>query len=87
LLTSLLNSFNIFGFFIFFIVSFFGVIGFCRIWLSVLYGQPSVAIQKGVDVLKKDLFVGYYFVASLMFLNLFVVFFYGWCSFKSLQKL
>lgn len=75
LLVSLLYSYGIFGFFIFFVISFFGVIGFCRIWLSVLYGQPSVLVAKGVDVLKKDLYIGYYLIGLLGFLNIFILLF------------
>lgn len=75
ILSSLLTNFNLFGFIIFFIISFFGVIGFCRIWLCVLYGQPSLNVQRGVDTLRKDLYVGYYLIFSFVILNLFIVIF------------
>lgn len=73
LLTSLLTSFDFLGFVLFFLISFFGVIGFCRVWFSVLYGQPTQVVGSSVDLLRKDLYVGYFLIFSLAFLN-FIVF-------------
>jgi len=69
LLTSLLTAFEFLGFFIFFVISFLGVTGFCRIWFSVLYGQPTVVVSGGVDILRKDLYIGYFLIISLSLLN------------------
>lgn len=75
LLTSLLHNFGVYGFILFFIIAFFGVTGFCRVWFSILYGQPTEAVSNSVDTLRKDLYVGHWLIGSLFFLTLFVLFF------------
>ena len=80
LLSILLNNFFIWGFIIFFLVSMYGVLGFCRIWFMVLYGQPNPNIKNSGDILKKDLIVASYLLLFLFSLSL-VIFFFNGCSF------
>ena len=75
LLSILMVNCGIIGFIIFFLVSLFGVLGFCRIWFSILYGQPSTLIEKSVDLLKKDLILGGMLVCLLFILTFLIIFF------------
>lgn len=75
LLFILLQNYNILGFLIFFTLSFFGVLGFSKVWFTVLYGQPYFLFFR-IDVIKKDLITGSLFFFVLFFLN-FIFIFYG----------
>ena len=73
LLNVLILNFSIWGFVVFFLVSMYGVLGFCRIWLSILYGQPAVELTESTDILHKDLVISYYLISFLVALC-FVIF-------------
>lgn len=77
LLSVLWLSFGLLGVFFFFITSIFGVLGFCRIWFIVLYGQPSTALTQRVDVLRRDWIVGCTLVLILFLCNFFIFLFSG----------
>ena len=68
-------NFGFFGFFVFFFVSVFGVIGFCRIWFIILYGQPSKNLTISVDMLKLDKFIALVLVLALTFMAIFMFLF------------
>ena len=69
LLITLVNNFYIIGAIYFFIISFFGVIGFSRVWLSMLYGQPTIKNSK--LLFKKDFIIGFSFISLLFLLQFF----------------
>jgi hypothetical protein len=56
----------------------FGVLGFSRVWFSILYGHP-VDTQYKTDILKRDFVTGYFLVGFLFLLNFFFMLFGGWC--------
>jgi NADH-quinone oxidoreductase subunit M len=64
-LSLLYDNYSYLGIFIFFSVSIFGVLGFCRIWFTVLYGQPTKDLVTSVDMLKLDKLVALLLVVSL----------------------
>ena len=69
ILSNFLTNFGLFGFLIFFLISFFGTIGFCRIWFNILYGQPSNNVLNSITILKKDYYLGYLLLLMILFLN------------------
>lgn len=73
LLNSFMYNFGLLGFFFFLFISFFGVLGFARIWFTILYGAPSIVFSR--DFLRRDTVVGVYLVFVLIVLNLFLTFF------------
>lgn len=73
LLLNLVLNYSIFGVFIFFTINIFGILGFTRIWLVVLYGQPSKLLIKSSDILKNDLIFGI-FLIFILFLLSFLIF-------------
>ena len=73
LVMALTMNYYYLGCFFFFFISFFGVIGFSRIWLSILYGQPS--IKNSRILFRKDVSVALVFIFLLTFLQLFVFMF------------
>lgn len=75
LLAVLLNNFFIWGFIVFVLVSVYGVLGFCRIWLSILYGQPTENLNNTGDILHKDLAIAIYLISLLAFLSSLIFFF------------
>lgn len=73
LLFVLLQNYQLLGFFFFSIFSFFGVLGFSKVWFTVLYGQPYSIFIK-IDILKKDVITGFLLFFILFFLNfLFII--------------
>lgn len=82
ILESLICVYGIYGFVIFFFINFFAVLGFCRIWFTVLYGQPSIALKKSNDVLRKDLYVGYFICFNLLVISVVAMLFIGWSYHK-----
>ena len=79
LLSLLIVNFNMIGFFVFVLITVYGVIGFSRIWLSILYGQPSIELTKSTDIIKVDLYVAYMLVIILFVLSFCIYLFNGWC--------
>lgn len=73
LLNILTINFYFLGCIFFFLVSFFGIIGFARIWFSIIYGQPSIKNSK--IIFKKDIMVAIIFIFILTFLQLFIFMF------------
>lgn len=73
LLNSFIFNFGLLGFFFFFFISFFGVLGFGRIWFTILYGAPSNLFSR--DFLRRDTVVACYLVLVLTLLNLFLIYF------------
>ena len=73
ILVLLYENFNILGIFIFFFISFFGVIGFFRIWFIILYGQPTKQLKQTIDILKIDKIIAF-FLIFLLFIISFVYF-------------
>lgn len=73
LLNSLVFNFGLLGFLFFFVISFFGVLGFARIWFTVLYGSPINFFAR--DFLRRDIVVATYLVTTLTILNLFLIYF------------
>lgn len=71
LLITLINNFYIIGAIYFFVISFFGVIGFSRVWLSILYGQPTVKSSR--LLFKRDLIIAFSFIILLILLQLFLM--------------
>ena len=65
ILTLMYSNYSYFGFFIFFFINIFGVVGFCRIWFIILYGQPSKELNNSVDMLKLDKVIALFLVTSL----------------------
>lgn len=68
ILMSLINCFQILGFFIFFFICFFSVLGFCRIWFVVLYGSPKNIFFNKL-IMFKDYVFGFSFGFILFILN------------------
>lgn len=75
LLAILINNFFIWGFIVFLLISLYGVLGFCRIWLSILYGQPSSNLVNSGDILQKDLYIALYLIGLLAVLSSLIFFF------------
>ena len=73
LLNLLTINFYVFGCIFFFLVSFFGIIGFARIWFSIIYGQPT--IKNSRMIFKKDIMISIIFIFILTFLQLFIFIF------------
>jgi hypothetical protein len=61
------------GFFFFFFISFFGVLGFGRIWFTILYGTPVNFFSR--DFLRRDTVIACYLVLVLTALNWFLIYF------------
>lgn len=68
ILSILVTNFFFCGFLLFLLASLFGVIGFFRIWLTVMYGQPTNFIFYS-DLLKRDLIVGSFLLSFLVFFS------------------
>lgn len=69
ILSLFITNYTIFGAIVFIIISVFGVLGFSRIWFSVMYGQPQNTVFPK-DMLRLDLLVGlflFFFLISLSF--------------------
>lgn len=75
LLAVLLTTFNVGGFLLFLLINMYGVLGFCRVWLSILYGQPGTQLVVTFDILRKDLYLGVSLLGLLTFLCSLVFFF------------
>ena len=75
LLTILFENFSIVGVIVFLFIATFGVLGFCRIWFIVIYGQPTGIANKSTDILKSDLIIASIFIVLLLLLNFFTMFF------------
>ena len=75
LLSLLLQNFFIWGFVLFLLISVYGVLGFCRIWFSVLYGQPSFSLKNQNDILQKDFYIAVYLLSLLAVLSVLIFFF------------
>lgn len=73
LVNALTTNYYFLGCFFFFFISFFGVIGFSRVWLSMLYGQPSIKTSR--LLFRKDVSVALVFIFILTFLQLFIFLF------------
>lgn len=73
LLNILTINYYYLGCIFFFLISFFGVIGFSRVWLSIIYGQPTIKNSK--LLFKKDIIIALVFIFILSFLQLFVFLF------------
>ena len=73
LLNILTINYYFLGCIYFFIISFFGIIGFSRIWLSIIYGQPTIKNSK--IIFKKDVMISIIFIFILTFLQLFLFLF------------
>lgn len=69
LLIEMISNFYILGALYFFIISFFGVIGFSRVWLSMLYGQPTIKTSR--LMFKRDFIIGFSFISLLFLLQFF----------------
>jgi hypothetical protein len=67
-------NFKYIGLIYFILINFFAVIGFARVWLSVMYGQPSFNIKSN-ELLKKDYLVGLYLIIILFVLNFMIILF------------
>ena len=76
LLVLLFEHYGIIGFFIFFLLTYFAVLGFGRIWFIILYGQPSHNLRPGCDMLKTDKLVSLLLI-SLLQLFLFMLFLFN----------
>lgn len=74
LLTILFENFSIIGVIVFLLVTTFGVLGFCRVWFIVIYGQPTNMCNKSTDLLKNDLIIASMLILLLILLNFFIVF-------------
>lgn len=68
-------NYSLLGFIIFFFISIFGVLGFCRIWFIVLYGQPNNSFKNSTDILKLDKFIALILIVSLSLIALLVFLF------------
>lgn len=77
LLNLLFEHYSIFGVLIFFIFTVFAVLGFARIWLIILYGQPTKNLINYVDILKTDKLIS---LLIIFFLNslVFFIFLFKW---------
>lgn len=74
ILSIFITNYAIFGAIIFALISIFGVLGFSRIWFSVMYGQPQ-SINFTKDILRLDLIVSLFLFTFLFFLS-FVIFYF-----------
>lgn len=74
LLHVLIINFKTFGIFFFLICAAFGVLGFCRIFFSLMFGQPGNLFLT-TDLLSRDLVTCLFLVFFLFFLNFFFIFF------------
>ncbi len=74
ILTLLFTNYKIFGFFLFLIIGIFGVLGFSRVFFSVLYGQPQNIIFTR-DILRIDYLVGLLLFFLLFFLSFTIIYF------------
>lgn len=75
ILAILIQNFSIWGFVLFLLLSVFSVLGFCRIWFMVLYGQPSTQLVVPTDMLKKDIFLASFLISGLTALSSLIIFF------------
>lgn len=74
LLSMLLINYKIIGVVIFLVFSIFGVLGFFRVWMSIMYGQPqNLGISR--DILKLDLIIGFFLLSSLCLLSFCLLYF------------
>jgi formate hydrogenlyase subunit 3/multisubunit Na+/H+ antiporter MnhD subunit len=80
LLTLLYTNWGIIGCLLFAVTAIFGVLGFCRIWFIVLYGQPAPYLDQTSDMLKKDWVIGVFFVVLLLVITQFI-FLFKWLVF------
>lgn len=79
ILTLLIENYNFFGLFFFVIITVFSVLGFARIWFTVLYGQPSTNINVGVDMLKTDQIIALFIIFQLFFISTILLYFsFSW---------
>lgn len=62
------------GIFFFLLCAAYGVLGFCKVWFTAIYGASS-NLNNSFDILKKDLVTGVFLVNSLLTLSLFVAYF------------
>lgn len=74
-LVYLYEHWGIYGILIFFITTVFSVIGFARVWFTVLYGQPLHNSIIGTDMLKTDKFIALVLISFITFLSIFLCFF------------
>lgn len=75
----LVLNFHSFGFIIFAGAVLTGVLGFCRIWFLLLYGQPQSTVTVTPDILKTDVLVGSG-LCFLLFCSTFCLYLFdGWC--------
>lgn len=75
ILTIFYENYSVFGVVLFIIIGVFGVLGFCRIWFIILYGQPSLNLFTSVDLLKSDKYIAIYIISLLFFLGFFIFLF------------
>jgi NADH-quinone oxidoreductase subunit M len=80
LLSILYVNWGLVGCILFAVVAVFGVLGFCRIWFSILYGQPSENLEQSGDMLKKDWVLGVFLISILFFVTQFM-FLFKWLVF------
>lgn len=80
LLAVLYINFGLLGIFLFAVTSVFGVLGFCRIWFMILYGQPTISLINQVDILRKDWIIGCSLVSILFGCSIFFYLF-KWLEF------
>lgn len=80
LLTLLYTNWGVVGCLLFAATAIFGVLGFCRIWFIVLYGQPAPYLDQTSDMLKKDWVIGVFFVVILLAITQFI-FLFKWLVF------
>lgn len=74
-LVLLYENWGVFGIVLFFIITLFSVIGFARVWFTVLYGQPLHNSIVSTDMLKTDKFIALFLISLLVFLSTFLCFF------------
>lgn len=67
-------NFHLLGVLIFFLFSLYGVLGFCKVWFTVIYGQPAHGLNSS-EMLKRDVLVGGVLVFFLTILGSLVAFF------------
>lgn len=79
ILMLLYENFTILGLILFFFISFFGVIGFFRIWFIILYGQPTKNLNNLTDILKSDLIIAI-FLVFLLYIISFLIFLFNSCA-------
>lgn len=69
ILTLLYENLGVLGIFFFFMITLAGVLGFCRIWFTVLYGQPSNNLTVSTDLLKIDKLIALYIISLLVMVS------------------